>query len=443
MLNSSYRDFQHDCEYLYAHWLNLRKIESPNHLTQRFYQLFIDGVEYSDPEILGALNRILVSKWSDKEFHNILNRCYYILINHWWLQSEVKQGYKQATIDLFQLLTAPSSHPPNCLATRRLREFVRQFSRSPQYEALKQRVQIISPDSELGRGTNYKHPNWDAKAERIGNLVHRYPWLYPHYLLDWDTSETGQFAIKKLQKEREQQFEQDLLGYTTNLLRRSHHSRHATVQTIKNPTLLTIEELEIAIKHFAGRAENSFTYQDLAKQFLARSHEASSYKAVKRQLFDYLTGTLNRPGEHSKKKYGSHYFDRWLTEQLDTTLPQSDSLKPNDSLLVKTCAHLIDVLVASPNQPSNHIVFVDLNTNLPPAHTIGLLLKIVLLCQRVQSNLEAIKSHLAKRFAILLKHYETKVRGEIEWLVDCLENLMIAFSIHFGQADFSWVKLLA
>jgi hypothetical protein len=86
-------------------------------------------------------------------------------------------------------------------------------------------------------------------------------------------------------------------------------------------------------------------------------------------------------------------------------------------------------VVESPQRP-NHFIFVDLITNLGATLTIGLLLKIVLLCRKV-------KPYLEKRFAILFNHYESYTRDGVPWLITSLENLNIALSVHFGAADLS------
>jgi hypothetical protein len=86
-------------------------------------------------------------------------------------------------------------------------------------------------------------------------------------------------------------------------------------------------------------------------------------------------------------------------------------------------------VVESSHQP-DHFIFVDLIANLGATPTIGLLLKIVLLCRKV-------KPYLEKRFSILFNHYESRIRDGIPWLVESLENLNIALSVHFGSADLS------
>lgn len=428
MSGYSYRDFQCDTELLYSHLLDLRKIESSSQLLERLHHLLIEGVDYPNPNVLIALNRLVLSKWAEQEFDLILNRCCYILMNYWWSHT----GCNTAAIALINLFQTPSSSPAYFAATKRLRALVTLFTQSEHYGALRRRVNAAETPRQAVESD---------QTQPIKELIPRYPYLYPHCLTSWDSSDLGHQVINQLQRKKEQQFEQSLHRYTTHLLRRSQTARSSAVSSqVSNPTLLSSQQLERSIRKFAGKAEGPKTYRELAQQFISSSQQASSYRSVKRQMYDYLTTSISH-SDHPD--YGKHHFNRWLADQLDATLPQSDTLKPNSFLIVQTCGHLIDSLLANPKrQPNNHGVFVDLTTNMGATFTVGLLLKIMLLCRESKSNLDTVKSYLAKRLAIVLKHYETKARGEIAWLVECLENVMVAFSIHFGQADFSWVNLM-
>jgi hypothetical protein len=82
-------------------------------------------------------------------------------------------------------------------------------------------------------------------------------------------------------------------------------------------------------------------------------------------------------------------------------------------------------VVESPQQP-HHFVFLDLSSNLGVTGSIGLLLKIVLFCRKVKSDLE-------KRFSILFNHYATFPRNKVFWLIEALENLNLAFSLNWGN----------
>jgi hypothetical protein len=80
-------------------------------------------------------------------------------------------------------------------------------------------------------------------------------------------------------------------------------------------------------------------------------------------------------------------------------------------------------------------VFMDMISNLGSVFTTGLLLKIVLICQKVKPLLES-------RLSILFNHYETSQCKGVPWLVKSLENWNVAGAIHFGKMDASALNFL-
>jgi hypothetical protein len=80
-----------------------------------------------------------------------------------------------------------------------------------------------------------------------------------------------------------------------------------------------------------------------------------------------------------------------------------------------------------------HSTFLDLISNQGSLSTIGLLLKVVLICHKV-------KPYLEKKCAILFNHYENATTDAISWLVATLEQINIALSINFGNIDLSFFK---
>lgn len=420
-----YKDFKADLELLYNHLLTLRKQESPGEVVHKFYCLLLTGSGYPDSIVFAAVNRMVISKWAEREFQHILNRCCYILINHWWSQSEFKLEFRQATRELIRLFETSVSALAITKPQRCLKALVAQFTQSSQYEALRRRAWFADDTTD-------KSGSEHSDQQPIGPLIQRYPCLYPYYLLDEDTSDIGQDAIKRLQAKEEKRFEDNLLNYANHLF-------HAQSTTVENPTQLSPQQLKQAIVQFVGKAEDSRTYRESAFHLSNQISQAPSYQTAKQQIHRYLTASIH---SSQNPKYGNHRFNDWLWEQLANTLPQCDRLKPNPRLIEQTCGQLLNAFVASPAQVSNHIMFVDLNNNLGATFTIELVLKIVLLCSSVRSSLEAMKSRISKQLAIIFKHYEASVRGNLTWLVQCLDNFMVAFAIHFGQSDFArWTAL--
>jgi hypothetical protein len=227
----------------------------------------------------------------------------------------------------------------------------------------------------------------------------------------------------------------NLSQYVAYLVRRAQQAKNSSpagsaasriVQPVPNPTLLSDRELYLALKQFVGKVEGACTYRDLAQGFLTRTSQSKSYRSFKADLYEYLISAI-------EPEYGKRTFSERLYKQLKNTFPQSDSQKLTDFLIMRTCSQLFNFLVVESPQNPNHYVFIDLISNMGPARTTGLLLKIVLLSRHVRPYLE-------KRFSILFSHYERQAIDEILWFVQSLENLNVALVVNFGSVDLSAIK---
>jgi len=419
----SYRDFEYDANCLYAHLLELRKEHPPQTVLNSLSSLLSD-FDPNQCQSLAALTRIVSSEWADRDFRFILNRCCYILINYWWLHSDSRW----ATTELLNILQKPPTTSAYSPVTRKIRLLVQQFTQTEQFQALLERADVLSCSTEP-----------EPETVPLGSLAHRYPYLYPHRLLEWDTTELGPDAIQRLQKEKEEQFERSLQRYALSVFRQTGKSD--AVESAPNPTLLADLKLDEALQSFAGEMEGLEGYRNSVRTFLEKQvPEARTYGELKDLLHLYLTDSIRYS---CNPKYGDHSFNKWLHEQLSYIFPQRDDEPPNPDLLVQTCDRLIGALVASPNRQRNHFVFIDLNTNLGATFTIGLILKLVLICCLAKPKVkETIQSRLAMRVAVLVKHYEDQIRSDIKWLVECLENWLVARTIHFGDGNPSgWARL--
>lgn len=402
---------------LYDHLLYCVQVESCSQLIERFRGLFLDGARYVDPQVWLSLEKVVTSKRAEQEFKFVLNRCCHILINRWQLQPQLQAAIPEL-IALFE--NPPDPAKVQSRGARRLRHLVQQFSETEQYVTLQRLSRVMSESAEsIGN---------ESKA--VGALIQRYPYLYEHCLLSEDSSYEHQQTVRQIQARIQRRFELDLSQYVTYQVRRaqairtqSKESLDKLIQPVKNPTLLTERELAASLKQFVGKVQGPHTYRDVAQSFLTHTSQTTSYKNFKDELYEYLTASID-------PAYGKRQFNDRLHEHLKNILPQCESQKPTEFLLVRTCSQLLNFLVVESPQRPNHFIFVDLITNLGATLTTGLLLKIVLLCRKV-------KPYLEKRFAILFNHYESVTRDGVPWLIHSLENLNVAFSIHFGSADLS------
>lgn len=403
-------------ELIYSHLIYWVQREPPTQAIERFRTLFINGIGYPEPEIAEALNRIATSPLAQQKFKHLLNRCCHILINRWQ-----KHPIHKATVpELVALFKTASSIPTfSSPSSRRLQKLVQVFVETEEYLALQRLVQFLKP--------NNKQVN-----PPLGHLIPRYPYLYPHCLLSTSSSSEERQTIRQLQAHRQRRYELDLVRYATYLVRQTQVYRQTSstpeariLQPMRNPTLLSDRELGLALQQFMGKVEGSYTYRDLAQSFLAHTCQTQTYLAFKEDLYKYLITSID-------PEYGRHQFNQRLYNNLQNTLPQFNSQKVNGTLLVQTCSQLFSFLVESPQRPE-HILFIDLISNIGSLRTTGLLLKIVLLSRQV-------KPYLEKRFSILFNHYESKTIDDIIWLVKSLENLNIAFIVHFGDVDLSFLR---
>lgn len=402
---------------LYDHWLKIVQTKPPDDVIEDFKNLFIRGRDYRHPEIKTALSKIVQNKQADQQFSFMLNRCCHILINRWQMQPLLQS----AIVDLiacFEGLSLPNATYSGSSA--RLRQFVINFTKSDHYRKLQRLAKVII---------------YNKEGNSVGNLINRYPYLLEHYLLGEDSSPEDQQVVQNIQNKIQKTFELDLSQYVTYKIRQSQINRRnqqgngvgvQPLRQVNNPTLLNEKELGLALKHFVGRVEGTYTYQDLSQSFVSHTRYTPNYKKFKHDLYEYLITSVD-------SKYGRHQFNEKLYKKIQGILPHCENQKVDEFIILRTASHLMNFLVVESAQTPTHHIFVDMITNLGPTSTVGLLLKLVLVSRKV-------KPYLEKRFAILFSHYESFSKDGVPWLVKSLENLHIAFSVHFGKADLSFLR---
>jgi hypothetical protein len=433
----SHSTFVRDCELIYEHLAILRKTVAQDELLAHFRALFIIGKTYPNPEILAAVHRIVVSRWAPTKFPLFLNRCCYILINYWWTHADFRLGTSQ----LATLLTSSPMVERPSLAISRLHQLRQQFTETEWFAGIQARAraeQDLNLQSSQSRRNqtrrNQMRPDLSGSAEPLAlrEEIYRYPFLYPHLLTSWDSSEEGQSAVQKLQLQREQQFEEDLYRYCLDSKRGSLEGLRGN-SLGKNPTLLEDSHLAKALAHYAGKAHQGRTILELANSTRQTMLQANSVRDAKQQMHRYLVELVD-------PKYSQHRFGTWLADQLSGTWSQGDRHIPQPNLLVQVCSQLINVLLSPPaHNQANHMMLIDFNNNVGANSTIGLILQVILVCRGLmRDKWNMIKALVARRFAQLCQHYQALSNDQSEWLVYCLEHLQVAFTVHAERRDFAW-----
>jgi len=398
---------------LYDHIVSCVETESPPQVIERFRKLFIDGMGYPDREIEAALYSIVSVKRSDRKFKYILHRCCYIPINRWQLHSQ----NKFAIANLVALFKQTSPRfGMEFYIVKRLQEQIAFFTKSEEFQTLERLVKAVDQEPQ---------PQKQDSHSPLGELISRYPYLYGHSLLSKDSIEEDQQTIKRLEFQRQRQFETKLSQYL-NYLVEPRNTEIGVVQRVANPTLLNDAELHLAVREFAGKVEGDRSYKESAQFFLRDARQIPSYGSFKVALYEYLISSV-------EPEYGGRQFNDRLYKFIKNIFPENDSDKLNNVLLVRTCQQLFNFLVVENSQHPSHYVFYDLVHNLGPSRTMGLLLKLVLLSGKVKPELD-------KRFSVLFNHYEGKASDEIMWFVKSLENFNVALVVNFGKTDLSLVR---
>lgn len=423
---------------IYDHLLHWIERESPEQMIQRFRGLFLKGERDSESKVVQALDNIVASPTAQDDFPYFLNRCCHILINRWQSRSQFQLAIP-LLLELFESLEDPTPVSQSIRVRRRnsssqrLNTLVIDFRQTDQYATLRRLANVLSLSIQ-----NYAIPKTKVEEDRqdtpiLGHLIRRYPYLYQHCLLSEHSAQEQQSTVQRVQSKVQHQFEVDLSRYITSHVRRSRLKKQVSpkrldslIKPVSNPTLLSDRALNYAIKHYSGPTIAGRSYQDTARNFMLQSGQAQSYGAFKDDLYDYILSGVD-------SSYGQQQFNKKLHGYINQILPNNNTKSVNDFLVVRTCSQLLNFLVVDNARCPQHFVFVDLITNLGPTLTMGLLLRIILLCRKVRPYLE-------RRFSILFNHYEYSEQKAVQWLVHALELLNIALVTNFGKLDLSLVK---
>lgn len=416
-LNDRQIETKDEEQVLYDYWLDRVRTDSPEELIEDFRRLFIEGRGYQEAPIYLALERLIKAKDAEIRFYHFFNRCCHILINRWQMQPTCQLAIPELVSLLENLPPARQGYHST---SNTLRHLLKNFTLSDDYVKLQRLARIIS--------SKYS----EETAPRVGTLINRYPYLYDHCLLSDESPREQRRTVRRIKVKTERCFEVNLSHYVTYQVRlrqvahapKTSEEAGRIIQPVKNPTLLNDKELNRALKYYVSPIEGNYTYKALSQNFLANTVYSSTYKDFKNDLYDYLITSVD---------YGKGQFNKKLYDVLQNTLPQWDQQKPSEFLILRTSSQLFNYLVVESGQKPDHYIFIDMITNMGVTRTVGLLLKLVLVCRKV-------KPHLDKRFSILFNHYEGFSRDQVPWLVKSLESLQVAFSIHFGKADLSCLR---
>lgn len=408
---------------LYDHMQYCVQSEPPSRVLERFYHLFIDGQNYTDLDVDDAIRTIVKSRQANQEFTFIINQCCHLLINYWQTKSQLAENLPR----LVELLTTSNNAKRTYSRhAKKLRSLVVNFTKTEAYRNLERLAQVCHPYLKIDRSQLNFLP--------LKSLINRYPYLYKYCLVSENSEYEYRQTIQQIEVHAQRHFEFLMAQYVTYQVRLAEIARQRQIsrgagqllRPIQNPTLLESKELAAALKKLLGSVQGDKTYGDLANIFISHNRQGSSYQVFKEKLYAYLASGID-------SGYKQNYLQERLFEQLKNIFPEYEQHKSSSFLTLRTCSKLLDFFIIESQQQPQHHLYIDLTTNLGINHTVGILLKIVLLCPDL-------KPFLAKKLALLFNYYESSHLGEVPWLFKSLETFQLAFSIYFGKADLSYLK---
>ncbi|MEM9137815.1 MAG: hypothetical protein AAGB01_10765, partial [Cyanobacteria bacterium P01_F01_bin.42] len=389
--------------------------EYPDQVLRRFHTLFILGQGYPDRSVGESLEQVLAAKGSVETLLPFLNRCCYILVNHWQMNPTEKLAVGKL-VKMLQQVQMPGTARQYDITKKRMRQMVWQYINSENFQQLNRIAEFIRDRSEISQQTP------------LVSLIGRYPYLYSHCLKGEDENPSRLRLIRHAQSKAQQKYESDLSKYIALTAVSQERSSRAPQGAIKNPTLLTPKDLHISLKHYVGRSTCMGTYREMSDSFIRAADQELRFQHFKDNIYDYLTADVN-------PNYANRKFNHNLRQHLNAISPEHHHRPTTEILRTRTYNQALNYLVIQSRQKPKHFVFMDLISNIGTTRTIGMLLKLVLLQHSVKDSLE-------RRLSVLFQHYESHQQSGIQWLVRCLEKVNLAFTTHFGQLNVSYLTAL-
>ncbi len=421
---------------VFTHLRECLSLEQPERIIERYRKLFIYGTAYPTPRVLASLERLAARSQNSPEreqFGAFVGRCWYLAINQ-WLETPDRQGAIPGLTELFDDMPPPTKSR----SVNRLREAVRAFSSGSQCLRLRRLGRLIARyQVESGSPADNKSKN----AGTVGSSLVRYPFLYEHCYLREDDIKTYRRRILQAKETNQKRFEEQLSRYAVELIRERYGTGRLkglndplalerTLKVVRNPTMLSEENLLEAIKVFLGLEEGCPDYRDTAKSFRLRAAQCRTYRFFKGILSEYVTAA-------AKKKYVEQRLGNNLRQFFDKLQPHRDDEAPDEALQQRTYCQLLNFLVVESSQSPGALLFLDEISQQGALKTIAMLLRIVLLCP------EKVAPHLGKRFAVLFDCYDAASREDVPWLIKSLELWQLAQTIYIHDADLSiWKQLV-
>lgn len=371
---------------------------------ERFYRLLWDGNAHPNETVANALKAVVMAPDFEQNSLNIINRCYYTLINLWHMKADKGDALTELILWLEDM---PASRAQNRVI-RKLRAALQTYHQDQRYMVLKQHLRLIdSPDDADVNGCHGDSGEDNTQSWYFGDLFQDYFFLYEAGTQTPDISNTAiplnqGICYKRNQKLK--QFGQDLNRFYV----RSQHTDRASHA---NPTHLSDPELLGAIKLYRPKRPHSFKHQ--ADHFQTSTRLVRSAGEFKHLLLDHVIQPIAQVGPRCQRRV-EQVLQAAMTD-FQTNVPLTQVVR------IQMFSRLVNAIVSDNSEVGYS--FYDLVERVGTNFITSLLLNIVLSCKRVRFDLE-------KRFAYLYHQFFNTENEKLQWLMEAFDHMNVALALN-------------
>lgn len=419
-----------DNQTLYEYVYQCSTNNPPETVIKEFKNLLLQG-RNNNPKASHALEKIIFAAGGQKQFGQALSHCFYLILNSWSTNPEYF-AHIQELIAIIATVSKSSSYDRR---RKQLILLIKEYIQTKPYYQLQAVVsfinyQVLDKLAQQKVVTNeVDNTDFDLSTSLINNHLPRYTYLYSYFLPQDDELKQLTEYIRKLQNQRQKDFEIQLSKHMIYRFRLKQLAKMKLmskgagkiITKVNNPTLLSEKAFRVAVKQYLGKREGNKTLLERSQRFNADHDSRNSYQGFKTDLYLFLIDDI-KPRDQSQN------FADSLKSKLDNVFPQSNSKALNNTLILQTCRQLYSFIVIDPNSTKDNNKFASLIVHLGTAQVMVILLKLVLICPDSKPDLE-------KKIALIGAQHQLNPIQDIPWLFKSLEHLLMAFSLYFGDID--------
>ena len=168
-----------------------------------------------------------------------------------------------------------------------------------------------------------------------------------------------------------------------------------------------------ATKTFTELTKNNINNRKASRFF--EKIESLSSQDFKIEFINYLIEDITEECKHIQ-------VYQYVMEKIDITITNLHDKSLKEFIIWRIGNQLLNKLICNPNQPSDRLDMMNLTSCLGSTQLVALLLKLTFLSPKL-------KYSLRQKLAHLFDYYESTSIDTSRWLIQVLENCLLAFAI--------------